>query len=156
MIGLLVTLGNFPSRYLKCSFHFCIRSSWLVAFSSALEMLFLLLTSFTVCHAVQGCLSSTEFLILLIWPWMYSICSFWYVSICSLYAFLSFWALGSLYYVGIRLSCSFVRLFLTVNDSHGTLFSSLVGMYSADIYISPEERWICFLLLSYIYGYLYC
>ena len=77
VIGLFVTL-DFPNIYLKCSFHRCIRS-WLVAFSLALEVLFFLLTSFTVCHAIRECLSflsSTGFLILLIWPWIYSIFSF--------------------------------------------------------------------------------
>ena len=39
-------------------------------------------------------LSSTEFLILHIWPWMYSICSFFDVLISSLFALLSFWALA--------------------------------------------------------------
>ena len=34
MISLSVTLGEFPSRFLKCSFHICICFSWLVAFSS--------------------------------------------------------------------------------------------------------------------------
>ena len=40
------------------------------------EVLFLLLSSFTACQAIHDCLSSTEFLILLIWHWMYSSCSF--------------------------------------------------------------------------------
>ena len=47
MIGLSATLGDFLSRFLKCSFHMCIRSSWLAVFSSTLEVFFLLLTSFT-------------------------------------------------------------------------------------------------------------
>ena len=41
-IGLSVISGGFPSRYLKCSFHFR-----LAAFSLAYEMLFCPLTSFT-------------------------------------------------------------------------------------------------------------
>ena len=44
----------------------CIHSSWLGAFNLALEVLFLLLPSFTVCYVIQFYLSSTEFLILLI------------------------------------------------------------------------------------------
>ena len=80
VIVLSVTLGNFPSRFLKCSFHMCICSR-LAAFSFALEVLVLLFTSFTVCHTIWDCLSSTEFVILLIWPWMYSICSFWYALV---------------------------------------------------------------------------
>ena len=89
VIGLSVTLGDFPSRFLKCFFHICICSSWQAAFSLVVEMLFLLLTSFIVCYTKQDCLSSIEFLISLIWPWMYSICSFWYVLISLLCAFLS-------------------------------------------------------------------
>ena len=84
---------GFPSKVLKCSSHMCIHSSWLVAFSLALGMFFLILTSFTACHAIRNCLSSSEFLIFLIWFWMYSICSFRYALVSSLCAFLSFWAL---------------------------------------------------------------
>ena len=40
-----------------------LNSSWLKAFSLALEMLFFLLISFTICHANRDCLSLTEFLI---------------------------------------------------------------------------------------------
>ena len=68
VIGLSVTFGELPKSFLKSSFHNCIRSSWLAAFSSALESLFLLLTSLTVCHAIHDCLSCTEFLILSIRP----------------------------------------------------------------------------------------
>ena len=66
VIGSWVTFGGFPSKFLKCCFHSCIHSSWLVAFSLAFAVFFLLLTLFTVCHAIPDCLSSTEFLILLI------------------------------------------------------------------------------------------
>ena len=48
VIGLSDILGGFPSKFLKCSFYMCIRSSWLAAFSLSLNVLFLLLTSFTV------------------------------------------------------------------------------------------------------------
>ena len=67
VIGSCVAFGSFPSKFLKCCFHSCIRFSWLVAFSLALAVLFLLLTSFTVCHAILDCLSSSESLILLIY-----------------------------------------------------------------------------------------
>ena len=60
MIGSWVTSGGFPSKFSKCCFHWCIRSHWLVAFSLALAVLFLLLTSFIICHAILDCLSSTE------------------------------------------------------------------------------------------------
>ena len=92
MIGLSVTLGEFPSKFLKYSFYVCIRFSWLAAFNLALGMFFLLLTSFTIYHAIRDYLFSAKSLILSIWPWIYSICSFWYALISSLCAFLSFWA----------------------------------------------------------------
>ena len=60
MIGSSVTLGDFPSKFLKCSFHKCIYSSWLGAFNFSLMVLFLLFTLFTICHAIQDCLFSTE------------------------------------------------------------------------------------------------
>ena len=44
--------------------------SFSLAFSLALEVLFLLFTSFTVSHAIRCCLSSSEFLISLVWPWI--------------------------------------------------------------------------------------
>ena len=79
VIGSYVTFGGFPSNFLKCCFHSSIRFSWLVVFSLAFAVLFLLLTSFTVCHAILDCLSSIESLILLIWFCMYSVCSFRYM-----------------------------------------------------------------------------
>ena len=44
VIGSCVSLGGFPSKFSKCYFHRWIRSSWLVAFSLAFAVLFLLLT----------------------------------------------------------------------------------------------------------------
>ena len=38
-------------------------------------------TNFIYCHGNSDCLSSTEFLILSIWPWIYSSCSFWHIFI---------------------------------------------------------------------------
>ena len=66
LIGLSVTFDDFLGIFLKCSFHMWIRSSWLANFSLVLEVLFLLLISFTVCHPIRACISSTEFLVLLI------------------------------------------------------------------------------------------
>ena len=66
VIGSCVTFGGFPSKFSKCCFHSCIRSSWLVAFGLAFAVLFLLFTSFTLCHAILDCLSSAESLILFI------------------------------------------------------------------------------------------
>ena len=79
VIGSCVTFGGFPSRFSKCYFHSFILSCWFVVFSLALAVLFLLLTSFIVCHAILDCLSSTESLILSIWFCMYSVCSFRYM-----------------------------------------------------------------------------
>ena len=87
LIGSSVTLGDFLNKFLKCSFHKCI-CSWLVAFSFALWVLFLLLTSFMVCHTIRDCLISTKWWILLIWSWVY--CFFKLVLVNSLFAFLSF------------------------------------------------------------------
>ena len=74
VIGSCVTFRGFPSKFSKC-FLRCIRSSWLVVFSLAFAVLFLQLTSFTVCHAILDCLSLTVSLTLLIWFCLYSVCS---------------------------------------------------------------------------------
>ena len=58
VIGSCVTFRGFLSKFSKCCFYKCIHSSWLVAFSLAFAVLFFLLTSFTVCHAILDCLSS--------------------------------------------------------------------------------------------------
>ena len=50
-IGLSVTSGEFPSRFLKCSFHFSILSSWLAAFNFDPEVLFLPFLLFIVCYS---------------------------------------------------------------------------------------------------------
>ena len=122
VLGWSITLGEFPSKFLKCSFDICIRSSLLSAFSFALEVLFLLLTSFIVCHAIRGYLSSTEFLILLIWPWMYSFC---YVFVSSLCAFLSFCALVFVEFLLIHKDVV-ISFFQTDSVSHGALHYFLV------------------------------
>ena len=107
VIGLSLTLGDFPKRFLKCSFHMCIRSSWLAVFSLVLEMHFLLRTSFTVCHAIRDSLSSTEFLILLIWHSRHSVCSFWHVFDIPFRSSLvseRWHYLGYFYYIGMLFS----------------------------------------------------
>ena len=90
VIGSWVTSGGFPSKFSKCCFHRCIWSCSLVAFSLALAVLFLLLTSFIVCHAILDRLSLIESLILSIWFCMYSVCSFRFLLANSFCAFLSF------------------------------------------------------------------
>ena len=76
VIGSCVTFGGFPGKFSKSCLHRCIRSCWLVAFSLTFAVLFLLLTSFTVCQAILDCLFSTVSLILLVWFCMYSVYSF--------------------------------------------------------------------------------
>ena len=106
-IGSCVIFGGFPSRFSKCCFHSFILSCWFAAFSFALAVFFLLLTSFIVCQAILDCLSSTESLILSIWFWMYSVCSFIIDIVpflvlrhlCLLGFFDSFWRLFSLVHV---------------------------------------------------------
>ena len=92
VIGSCVIFGGFPSKFSKWCFHSFILS-WFAALSFALAVFFLLLTSFIVCQAILDCLSSTESLILSIWFWMYSVCSFiympanWYCAVFSFKAF---------------------------------------------------------------------
>ena len=122
VIGLSITLGEFPRRFMKCSFPMCNRSSCLATFSLALEVLFLLLTFFTICLAIRDCITSTEFLILLIWHWMYFICSFWYALSSFLWVF-SFWALVLVGFLLLYRDAVFTlsRFFWTTNVSHWNL-----------------------------------
>ena len=119
MIVSCVTFEGFRNKFSKCCFHRCIRSSWLLAFSLAFAVLLLLHTSFTVGHAILDCLSSTEFLILL----MYSLCSFRYMLINSFCAFLSYWVLIFVRFLLFRMEEIFTsaRFFLNANVSHETL-----------------------------------
>ena len=135
VIGSYVTFGGFPNKFSKCYFHRYIRSCWLVAFSLAFVVLFFLLTSFTVCHAILDYLSSTESLIVSNWFCMYSVCSFRYMLANSFCAFLSFRALILVEFLLLHLEVVFTSacFFLTTNVSHGTLglVLCLVGMHSA-------------------------
>ena len=132
VIGSCVTFGGFQNRFWKCFLSF-IRSCWFVAFSLALAMLFLLLTSFIVFHAILDCLSSTESLILFISLCMYSLCSFRYRLANSFCAFFSFRAFALVGFFLLHLEAVFTsaRFSLTANVSHGTLDLVLrfVGMY---------------------------
>ena len=123
MISSWVSFGCFPSKFSKCFFHGCIRSSWLVAFSLAFAALFLLLTLFIICHAILDCLSSTKSLILLIWFGMYLVCSFRYMLANSFCAFLSYKALVLFGFLLLYLEAVFTsaHFFLTDNVSDGTL-----------------------------------
>ena len=134
VIGSCITLKAFPSIFSKFCFHRCIHSSWPAAFSLTFAVLFLLLTSFAVCHAILDCLSSTESLILLIWFCMYSVCSFRYTLVNSFWAFLSFWVLILAGFLLLHRKVVFTsaQFFLTADVYHGTLGLSLclVGIHS--------------------------
>ena len=114
VIGSCVIFGGFPSRFLKCCFHSFILSCWFAAFSFALAVFFLLLTSFIVCQAILDCLSSTESLILSIWFWMYSICSFIYMPAnwyCAVFSFKAFVFVG--FFSIVLEAVSLVHVFLS-------------------------------------------
>ena len=175
MIGSCITFGGFPNKFSKWCFHWCIRSSWLVAFSLAFAVLFLLLTSFTVCHAILNCLSSTESLILMIWFCVYSVCSFRYTLVNTFHVFLGFCALIVVGFLLLHKDAVFTsaRFILSTNFSHGILVLALclVGLHSAAaskwaltkfsytsyvFLISPDVHRIRFLVLTYIYLWYSC
>ena len=89
VIGSCVMFGGLASRFSKCCFHSLTLSCWFAAFSFALAVLFLPLTSFIVYQAILDCLSSTESLILSILFCMNSVCSFRYIPANCFYAFFS-------------------------------------------------------------------
>jgi len=101
-------LGAFPRSFWGWSFHFWSLSFWLVAFSFDLEVLFLSLILFTVCHANRDCLSSTDYLILFICTWMYSIWSFLYVLVRSIWPFLRLCRLVLVGFVLLHWSAFFI------------------------------------------------
>ena len=107
VIGSCVIFGGFPSKFSKCCFYSFILSCWFAALSFALAVFFLLLTSFIVCQAILDCLSSTESLILSIWFWMYSVCSFMYMPAnwyCAVFSFKAFVFVGFYIYIYIYIS----------------------------------------------------
>ena len=111
-----------PSRFSKCCFHSFIRSCWLVAFSLALVVLFLLLTSFIVCHTILDCLSSTESLILSIWFCMHSVCSFRNMHANSFCAFFSFRAFVFVGFFLLHLEAVFTSNLLIMQHKFHELF----------------------------------
>ena len=143
----------------------------MVAFTLALAVLFLLLTSFIVRHAIIDCLSFTESLILSIWFCMYSVCSFKYMLANSFCAFFSFRAFALVGFFLLHLESVFTsaRLSLTANISDGTLDLVLCFLYIFrcwfslgvdEILIFVIQRTclsslvvhrICFLMLWHIY-----
>ena len=132
VIGSCVIFGGFPSKFSKCCFRSCIRSFWLEAFSLAFAVSFLLLTSFTICHAILDCLSLTVSLILSIWFCMYSVCSFRYMLANSFCAFLSFKALVFVGFFLWYLEAVFTsaRFFLTLSVSWDSRLSFLFSWYA--------------------------
>ena len=109
VIGSCVIFGGFPSRFSKCCFHSFILSCWFAAFSFALAVLFLLLTSFIVCQAILDCLSSTESLILSDFECILSVSLY----ICLLIDIVPFLVFGHLCLLGFF--NSFWRLFSLVH-----------------------------------------
>ena len=102
VIGSCVIFGGFPSKFSKCCFHSFILSCWFAAFSFALAVFFLLLTSFIVCQAILDCLSDFECILsvplyirLLIDIMLFLVLR----HLCLLGFFYSFWRLFSLVHV---------------------------------------------------------
>ena len=75
---------------LEISFHFRSLSSWLVDITFAWEILFILLTLFSLRPGNFECLSFVESLILSIWPWKYLNWYFCYVLLNYFLGFLCF------------------------------------------------------------------
>ena len=101
----------------------------LAAFSLALQVLLLPPTSINVWHTNPGCLSYSEFLTWLIWPWVYSswlffiYFFFWYLLVrfeLSTHRHL----LGFFFKVRVNFSSLFRFSIITI-DSHGTLHFAL-------------------------------
>ena len=142
VIGSCVTFGEFPSRFWKCCFHSFIRSCWFVAFSLAFAVLFLLLISFIVCHAILDFLSPTESLILSIWFCMFSVCYFRYIcllanSFCAFFSFRASVLVGS-FQLHLEAVFSSAHFSFTANVSHWTLDFVL---YFVGMYFAAASRW---------------
>ena len=140
VIGSFVTFGGFPSRFSKCCFYTFILSWGVVAFSLALALLFLLLTSFIVCHVILDCVSSTWSLNLSIWFCMYSVCSFRYMLanlFCAFFSLRAFTLVG-FFLLHLVAVFTFACFSLTANVSHGTL--DLV-LYSVGMHFAAASRW---------------
>ena len=91
---------RFMSDFRRVSEHIL---KMLFLFSNSLFLaskgLFHPLISFTHCYANSDCLYSIEFLVLLVWPWTYSGCSFCYVFVLSGFSKVSWhWTLLGFFY----------------------------------------------------------
>ena len=133
VIGSSITFGGFQSKFSKCCFHRCIRSSWLVVFFLALVVLTLPSTHFVYCLPCYPRLFMFSRVSNLIDLILY-VCSCMYTLANSFCALLSFWVLILVGFLLLHRGAVFMsgRFFLTANVSHGTLGLALclVGMYS--------------------------
>ena len=141
MIDLSVTFGDFPSRFLKCSFHIFIHSSWLVAFSFALGVtlpstLFIYSLACYSKLSIFNCISNFIDLALNV----FYLGFFLYILISSLCAVLIFWVLAIIRFLLLHRDIVFTlsHFLFTINVSHRTLCLalSLISMHSA-----PASMW---------------
>ena len=129
-----VILEWFPCRFLKCSFHFWILSSWLAA---------LLLLPKCSPSRLLHLLSIVVFASVYLqpnWPWMYPNCSFWYVLVSSLGDFKSFCALP---FVCFLLSESY-----TISTSQPGAFWSPLGLRTFCLSPLTAHSLLCWLLTA--------
>ena len=131
VIGLSITLGEFPSKFLKCSFHFCILGWQLLVLLSKYSSFCSLYLLSAMLFVIAYLLSSfwfywfdLECILVLFGMCLFSL-SFFYVSAHG--HLLSYFYQYAIFMLS--------RFFLTISDSHGTLHLalSLVGMHSVAI-----------------------
>ena len=132
VILLSVALKEFPSRFLKCSFHIWIDSSWLTVFSLAPKVLFLLLTSLTVCYTIQVVYLLLSFL----FYWSNLECIIFVLLVCTILfpkCLLKFLVLDFFYYIGILFSLCLIFFELLMSPTKLCLVLGLVGMHSVAV-----------------------
>ena len=160
VISLSVTLGVFASRFLKCSFHFCIHSSWLTTFSFTLKVLLVnylwlpwnsIHSSWFGWYTLCCCcfhVGSDKVFIFIIWSmfFRYLLKSIELVS----YSYHIFIANISIGKWGQVVMCSFDCLFLTSVYTRAYLCcaNSVIGKYSF-------KRGVCIPVQSAIYPLLF-
>ena len=167
VIGLSVIFGDFPSRFLKCFFHFCIHSSWL-------QLLVLLrrCSSFCSLHLQSAILIEIVYLQPSFWFYWFGLECILFRCVSSLWVFLNFWTLPFVMFLlfikgAISMFFSFLQLLLLPIELYMwflvwlvcTLFLLLCRQWkSFHIHNSeymflkcPEEYQICFLLLPLIH-----
>ena len=126
LIDLSVISGTFPSRFLKCSFHYCSFSSWLAAFCLAFKVLFLplvyLLPIFWLYWFGRECRLVQFFLVCVSYLWDFR-------SFCTL-AFVGFFLLS-------KDAFSFYFVFFS--------FSSLLGCFAFSCCCYKDLVWLGFM-----------